>query len=196
MEFRVEELRQRVYELLDENADIVEERVEYGDPGASVGMLIESFIPAAAKAAVKASPLSEIDECVRIVPAGSPDRRAGHMAVLELPEDFFRLVYFRMEDWEEGVTEALEYGSLSCQLRRRQGPYGYRMASPGVALRRRGGRYLLMIYGSGPESKAAELEYVAEPKLREGKIDFPAGLKEDVCERVAEMVSRVMGIQR
>lgn len=195
MEFTVEELRNRVYDFLDENREILEERVEYGDPSASVGKLIESFIPAAAKAAIKSAPLSEIDETVRVVPPGSPDRRAAHMAVLELPADFFRLVYFRMDDWEEGVTAALEYGSSACQLRRRLGPYGYRMACPAVSLRRRGERYLLMIYGTGPESKAADLEYVAEPKLREGKIEFPAGLKEDVCERVAEKVRRVMGIE-
>lgn len=193
MEYTVKEVREYVYELLDESSEILEERVEYGDPGASVGILIEALLPRAARDVLLEAPLARIDESQRITPSGPLDRSAGHMAVMELPADFLRLIYFRMSDWEEGVSGVLEYGSLAWQLRRRKGLHGYRMVCPGVSLRRRGTRQLLLICGSGRDSKAEELEYVAEPEVKSGKIDLPPGLFHDVCERVADMVRKIIG---
>ncbi len=192
MEYDIKELRARIYELLDENQEILEERSDYGDPGASASILIERFLPIAAREVLSSASPEKIDESRRIVPNGSPERIADYVSVLEMPSDFLRLLYFRMSDWEEGVTEAMEYGSLACRLRSRIAPFGYRMTRPGVSLRRRGNRHLLMIYGSGPASRPAELEYLAMPELKDGKIDLPPGVVHDVCCRVSTMIREII----
>lgn len=186
MIFEVAKIITRVYDLLDENAEILEERVEYADPGTQLGPLIAGLLPRAARETLTEIPASRIDECrtLRDVASG-PE--------YSLPDDFLRLIYIRMSDWEEGVTEALAYGSESHRLRSRHAGGSRAYRRPGVAIRRTGARRHLLIYGSEAGSRIAELDYVAVPNVENGHIDLPPGVVHDVCERLAEYVTRIIG---
>lgn len=224
MKYDVKYIVSRVFDLLDENEEILEERVELADPGTHVAPLIAGLLPRIARDVLISIPADRIDECRRLVPADTgagaiPGRMApesqgsgdfeettvtfGNVteagprrAAMTLPADFLRLIYFRMDDWEEGVTDPLVYGSESHRLRYRCGSRGrFSRNSPAVAVRRAGSERKLLIYGTGPGSKMAELHYVAVPTVRDDMIDLPPGAVYDVCCRLAETVARIIGLR-
>lgn len=190
MKIRITEIIGKVYDLLDENAAILEERVEYGDPGTDLKSLIVLLLPEAASAVLSAVPLSRVDECRH---ASADVRHGGDgTAVVTLPSDFLRLVYFRMSDWRGGVSVPL--ASAGEERRLRQFPYmrARRRICPAVAVTERGDIRELEVFSTTPGARVSALDYIAVPKIEGEFIDLPPGLVPDVARRVAEAVSQII----
>lgn len=187
MKFRLEEIEERVFALLDENLTLIEERVEYRDPGTSPVSLVAMLLPDAARIILSSAPLAEIGDCKRVV-SGLRIETFGNHCELTLPERFLRLIYFRMADWEFGVSTPLAFGLEEHRLRARAG----RRASPAVAIRENGSDKRLEIYGTATSGNVAVLEYVEIPELKENSIDLPGQLFQEVCAKTAEMIRIIL----
>lgn len=184
----------RVYSLLDENEAILEERVEYGDPGTMLRPLIEDLLPDAARVVVSSAPLSKVDGCRHLVSLPAETGGEGGMSTVMLPGDFLRLVYLRMSDWRVGVTVPLASGGEEHQMRlRRHRDASRRRISPAVAIRYCGDRRMLEVFGSASGSTVAQLDYLPVPRIEGQYIDLPPALVPDVCAKTAEMVYAVIG---
>lgn len=200
MKYALTDVAGYVYALLDENREILEERVEYADPGVNLEPLITALLPEAARNVLMEASPDSFDECRELSgsQAGSPKQisTCANMATVSyrLPDDFLRLLYCRMSDWEEGVRIPLEYGSDAHRLRgRRYGSFSFACRRPAVAVKRRGKIADLLVYGTRQDSELAELCYVPRPVVIDGEIDLPPALLHDVCERTASMVRNILG---
>lgn len=192
MKVRIKDIEERVIALLDENKSIIEDRVEYGDPGMELPSLIRMIIPEAALKVVRETPIGDFRETVTYE-FPRPELDGEGRKVVRLPDDFLRLARVRMSDWSRGVRVPLDPEgdaySLRCgnslRCRRRQGP--------AVAITHRTGGLALEIFGTGADSRITCFEYVPLPAVDGAYIEIPAGLAEAVARTTAEMVIDVVG---
>lgn len=209
MKFKIMDIIGKVYAFLDENEEIVEELVEYGDPGTDLKSLIMMLLPDAATAVLSTLPLSQIDECRHAV-AERPElmqfadlplqevyvpvakHSSDGSATVRLPKDFLRLVYFRMSDWDRGVSVPL--ASAGEERRLRSIPYcrGRRRTSPAVAVTERGDIRELEVFNTAAPAAVAAFDYIAVPQIEGAYIDLPVRAVSAICRRVAEEVSQVI----
>lgn len=186
MKIKISEIVRKVYMLLDENETIIEERVEYCDPGAYLGNLIKEFLPDAALAVLSTVSSSRIDELGHLQ---NIKASTEPIPTIELPSDFLRLIYVRMEDWISGVTAPLAFGGEDYLLRcRRYRINGHRQIRPAAAIRLLGDEKQLEIFGSSPGNIVKHLYYVKKPTITDKCIDLPPGIVQDVCETIAKRV--------
>lgn len=196
MRTSIKTIEDHVLDLLDENRELLDERVEYCDPGVTLPVLIDRFVDTAAREVLLTAPVEAIDECRHL---GGSNMRAVHtradMATVALPPRFLRLLYFRMTDWQYGVVTPVAVGSEQHSLlaaeyvrvsrrRRRRGA---------VAVRHRGDVRELEVFGTYAGSQIAEFDWLEGPSLIDGMIDLPPGLLPEVCARIAGMVRQVVG---
>lgn len=189
MKIKVSEIVSKVFALLDENETILEERVEYGDPGTMVRPLIEDLLPDVARVTISNAPLRQIDDCRHLRPgvtAGPGE------AAYRLPDDFLRLVYVKMSDWSSGVVSPLSYDGEEYRLRLNRKSAARRRRAA-VAISYRGDERYLEVFGSDTSATLTALDYVQVPSVQGQYIDLPPALVSDVCARTAEMVSAVIG---
>ena len=187
MKIRVKEIEKRVIALLDENEAILDERVTYGDPETELRTLIEMLLPDAARMVLAGLPASRLSECSRLPVAGLR-HLSGSMALLPLPDDFLRLLYFRMSDWDRRVSEALVAGGEAYQLRFREGGRRRRGA---VAVTGAGEEKMLEIFGTGSDSTVVSACYLGAPEIVDGMIDIPASALYDIASKIASMVKEL-----
>jgi len=193
MRYTIYGIEGRVYALLDENQEIIEERVDYADPGTALSPLIRQVLPDAARIVLCTSSLGDIDEC-RHLPDGLRIKfRTEDYAEMRLPDGFLRLVNFRMSDWAYGVAQPLAYGGEMHRLRR----VGYirgsrRRFAPAVAVRTCGDVRTLEILGTTTGAEVAEFDYLTVPTITDDAIDLPPGVYAAVCAKVAEMVRMIL----
>ena len=186
MKFKLNDIVKRVYSLLDENETIIEERVEYGDPGTMLRGLIIDLIPDAARVVLNSAPLSAVDEYRSL--RDLPVEKRGSQTLLRLPDDFLRLVCFKMNGTERGVTEPLAFGGEEYMLR---AAGSTRRSRPAVAISHAGAEKTLEIFGDCG-AVAERLDYLAVPAIDGQHIDLPPGLFGDVCAKTAEMVTAII----
>lgn len=190
MKVKVTEIEKRVIALLDENSDILEERTVYGDESAEVKFLIRQLLPDAARAVLSEAALTDIDEVSSI---DSPAINFGSdgRGVMTLPDDYLRLVSFRMSDWTRSVSTPMDTTgdvyALRCSNRMLS-----RLKSPGVAVIHSKGGRTLEIFGSSSGATVALALYIATPVIDDGYISLPSALVSTVEKRTAEMVREVI----
>lgn len=195
MEFKLSHIEKRVYDLLDENGELLGERMEYCDPGADLGQLIRDLVPQAARVVLLQSAASKIDECRHITSA--PLRREGQgCMVMPLPPGFMRLLYIKMSDWQRGVTVPLPYNGEAYQVRTMPRFGRRQQRGPAVAVRERGDLRELEIFGSDSGANLETLDYIAEPSTDGATIDLPLSLLGDICRKTALMVREIIGDDR
>lgn len=194
MKYTIAEIEKRVYALLDEIPEILEELTEYSDPASSLHFLISELLPEAAAHELRQADSDDIDDCESL---NEEERHVSYdangMGLLPLPENFLRLLYFKMSDWSRGVSSMLTYGSEEHSLRY-PNPYrgrGVRRA-PAVACRNAGKDSLLEIFGSQPSARVEEFRYVGWPELQNGQICLPRRLYGKICERLATMIKEIV----
>lgn len=215
MKFKIMDIVGKVYAFLDENEEIIQELVYYGDPGVNLKSLIIMLLPDAASAVLSTMPLSRIDECRHAVDdtliAGRQEQQgvapdlplqeiyvpvARHeecgRAVVRLPKDFLRLVRFRMSDWETGVSVPL--ASAGEERRLRAIPYrrSRRRTSPAVAITERGDIKELEVFNTASPATVAELDYISVPECEGVYIDLPMRAVSEICRRIAEQVADII----
>lgn len=211
MKHQIREIEERVFALLDENPKILEERTDFADPGTSAVTLVRELLPDAARETLLTIPLSQIGECVHLnstvsdrveFAAGIKECSAATpsvtylrdgLAQIKLPDDFLRLVNFRMNDWVYGVSTPLSIDSDSYRLRMAVRPHSRRRGmSPGVVILKYGEIRTMQIFGSLTGSTIAEFDYIAEPEIDEDIIELPQGTFVSVCECLAEKIRTIL----
>lgn len=191
MKIKVKEIEALALALLDENDEILEDRVEYGDPGTELRGLIGTLLPEAARLVVCSASRADIDEVKEINPE-SVEYYGDGQATMKLPEDFLRLIYFRMSDWPRGVTEPLaaDGDSLALRLGRSARMFGRRQ-TPAVAICQTGQGKMLRVLGTSAGAGVAEGSYLSVPKVEGGMIDLAPRLVHPVAAKIAEMVKLI-----
>ena len=193
MKYKLSDIEQRVYALLDENRSVLEDRVEYGDPETSLRSLIREITPQAACKVLLSVQASEIDEFQTDIDTSAlrhPDERR---AILPLPPKFLRLLYFRMSDWWQGVSETLVFGGTEYQLYSRRHEPGYPLyrRNPAVVIGPFFGKRSLEIYNTGKDATVAEAAYIESPEFDGNRIDLPRGLFDAICQETASMIDAI-----
>ena len=207
MKYRISEVEERVYALLDENKTIADQLVDFEDPGMSIAGLIRIYLPEAANRTIIELPVDEFRECRHIylraeeggallapvaapkIAANSVTHLADGRARLELPSEFARLVNFRMSDWDYGVSSPLLYGSDACRLRLANYTRGGRRRSrPAVTIFTAGETRIMYIFGTSTGARIAEFDYLPSAEIVDEIVEIPLGAFDEMCRRIAAMI--------
>ena len=192
MKVKTAEIERRVIALLDENEEILEERMAYGDPETELMSLIRSLIPDAARIVLASAPAASLSES-QTIPATGLLHTEGNRALLPLPEKFLRLVYFRMSDWKRGIVSTLALDSEEYSLRFPGDGIRYaRRRAGAAAVVWYAGRRYLEIFNTGSRSTVASATCLLVPEIKNGVIDLPQSTVFDVVRKTAEMVNLVI----
>lgn len=193
MQVKISEIEARVWDLLDENRAVMEERMDWGDPGTDLGGLIRSLVPEAASAVMGAAPAGMFDDCAHARLRLQPDNDTGDLLTARLPADFLRILWIKADGWRRGVAQPLEYGGEAWQACARSVAGRRQRGGPAVAIRPRGDLRELEVYGASSAATGADLDYVARPAAVEGMIDLPPALIAEICRKTAEMTREITG---
>lgn len=198
MNYTMTEIEERIYALLDEDKETLDELVEYADPGATPAKLIRMVLPDAAQITLSRIPMSELTECRHITDlyasgGGGVTHMTSDRAVMTLPPDFLRLIYFRMDDWESGVRTPLAWGGDPYRLRASDPVRGTRRRTrPAVTIAERGDIRQLEIFGTRSGSRPEIFDYIPKPEFTETGMELPRGSLSAVCSETAEMIRLIM----
>lgn len=189
MVYRVSEILRDVRVALDENRESEALLSEGAVDTLELAEIIESKIEEAARAVVDESPVELLGRGKPL--EGDVFRGVRGSGWMRLPDDFERLIYFKMSDWESGVRKAV--GTETAEYERQKSRYGGvrgNSQKPVAAVVMKEAGLCLEFFGS--ESEEAEVEsglYYPEPRIdRHGGIDLPERLYRAVVNRIAEMV--------
>jgi len=115
---------------------------------------------------------------------------------INLPNDFLRLVTFRMSDWYRSVTEPITEDSplYAMQSSRYAGVRG-NPERPVVAIVHDASTQVLEFYScqAGPGVQVAKARYIPLPKIEDGYIELCPKLVRAVVYRAASMTASAVG---
>lgn len=115
---------------------------------------------------------------------------------INLPNDFLRLVTFRMSDWYRAVTEPITEDSpiYAMQSSRYAGVRG-NPERPVVAIVHDASKQVLEFYScqAGPGVQVAKARYIPLPKIENGHIELCPKLVRAVVYRAASMTAAAVG---
>lgn len=214
MKVKISEIERRVYTLLDENRELVDERVMYGDPETAIKSLIIDLLPDAARVVLCSIDASYIDDCIETglklevsmdkIPfsPAEPDITIGNVSlksdnlpgkIIKTEKPLLRLLYLRMSDWEYGVTQPLAVGSEEYTLRlpNPRRCWGRRV-KPAVAVLHHRAEPVLQVFGTDSASFVDEIAYLTVPEVSGAYIDLPPGCVSAVCSKLAQMVGEII----
>lgn len=197
MEFAVEDLMLQVRVALDENSSSVALQELREVDTLTVDELIESKLVPAALVVQRDAPRHLLD-------AGEPF--AGELrwesavgigrGELTLPEDFLRLVSFRMSDWRRDVTEAIyeDDPRYALQLSAFAGVRGC-PEKPVVAIIQTAEGLALEVYSSteGETVRVDRARYLPRPLIRNQKMRLCPRLREAVVHYAAFLTALTLG---
>lgn len=186
MTFEIKEIVKKVLHLLDENEEILQEKIEFGIAGTNLAELIPDIVLEVAPQCILEADTQNLNESIEAdveVEWEGP----GRGRVL-LPNDFLRLVSFRMSDWKRSLTRFMDYGSEAYQLRffPAKGRAGIRK-SPAAAICREGTHAWLEFIGStDPGAYAERFSYIPRPEIsQDGHIWLPQSLLPEIVRASA-----------
>jgi hypothetical protein len=115
---------------------------------------------------------------------------------VNLPDDFLRLVTFRMSDWSYPVTEAIteDDAAYPMQASRYLGVRG-NPERPVVAIVHDAGRQVLEFYScaAGPGVRVHAARYIPIPTVNDGEINLCPKLERATVYRLASMTCAIIG---
>lgn len=155
--------------------------------------LISSKIEEAARKVIASAPIMLLD-------GGRPVGdalywRGDGVGWVLLPDDFLRLVVFKMSDWERPVHTVVAPGTPTYQLQfsRCKGLRG-NPQKPIVALTRRAEGLALEFFSCCTESAVIEMgSYIPLPRIRDGYVNLPERCYKAVVYETASLVLVAMG---
>lgn len=198
MNYSVEDLVREARIAIDRNAN--------STPLASLGDVDTLTVDEIIRSKVEdAARLVEENAAHELLDAGKPfaasvtweNNVAGYGAGrVMLPDDFMRLVTFRMSDWYRPVTEAIteEHPIYSMQSSRYAGVRG-NPQRPVVAIVHGTAGKELEFYAcsAGPGVRVDKARYLPLPKVVDGEIDLCPKLQRAVVYRMASMACAIVG---
>lgn len=177
---------------LDENEEILREKESYGIPGTELVDLIGELLEEVATEVILRAPASALIDSKDA--EGEIEWEGPGRGSVSLPVDFLRLAYFRMSDWDRGVSDVVEYGSESYSLRfhPRRDRATVR-TSPAVSVGGGRGMNILKFIGSrDPGAYVEQLRYIPVPSAdMDGMVFIPERLVPAVTDSLAERVRGV-----
>ncbi|MDE5812515.1 MAG: hypothetical protein K2H61_09470 [Muribaculaceae bacterium] len=194
MVYQVRELVREIKIAIDENKEsdqlILDEDIET----LSMDELAETKIEEAARRVLTAAPLHQLDGGEWIEEAVYwRDKGAGW---LKLPDDFMRLLIFKMSDWERPVYEPITAADPQYQLQssRYRGLRGSPQ-KPVVAIVSRAAGLVLELYSCKDDTAEVEQAlYLPLPKIdRHGGINIPERCQRAVVYEAASLVLATIG---
>ena len=193
----VDELVRRVRIVLDENktsdALLSNEDIET----LSINELIRENLPRAARCVEESAPLYLLDSGIAFGSTigwfGQTGIGAG---VISLPDDFLRLIAFKMSDWDYAVTEAIQENSVEYQMQ--QSKYaGIRgnTQKPVVAIVQRPTGLSLEFYSckAGNNVTLSRARYIPVPKIVNGGIGLSEKLIDAIVYYTGYLVAIIIG---
>ncbi|MBD5197298.1 MAG: hypothetical protein HDS89_07595 [Bacteroidales bacterium] len=193
MDITMDEILGRVLKSIDENEEILVDKMSAGYESASVSELIRMLAPGTAEEVILAAEWGEIDEWLEL--DADVDWVEPGRGEVELPEDFLRLMVFRMSDWRRAVRSTVDPGSGVYALRFTPGRHreGVRKA-PMVALTGGEKRKRLEFIGStDPGAYVERSGYLPRPQRSEEDVLWiPRSLVCRVVDAIAEKVKSII----
>ena len=194
MKYGIRQITRDVRVTLDENRES-RQLIEIGDRE-TLGLdeLIASKVETAAGFVVLESPLSMMSGGYPL--DGDIYWERGNSGRMLLPEDYLRLLVFKMSDWERAVHEAIgaESAEYRLQSSRCKGLRG-NVQKPVVAVVRRGEGLELEFYSClSDEAEIEQGAYMRVPRIDgEGNIEIPERCYKAVVEKAAALVYESIG---
>ncbi|MDE6246640.1 MAG: hypothetical protein K2M41_02205 [Muribaculaceae bacterium] len=194
MIYKVEDISRDVRVALDENK-VSEQLIADEDIDTlSLDEIVRSKIEEGAERVFAEAPLSFLD-CGRVF-GDAVYWRDLNCGWILLPDDFMRLVIFKMSDWERPVWEAVMVTDprYELQFSRYQGIRG-NPQKPVVAIVRRMEGLALEFFSCRDQSATVEqAKYISVPKIdSDGGINIPERCYKAVVYKVASMTSYSLG---
>lgn len=193
MEYGIDELKQEVRIALDQNMSSAPLLASGDIDTLSLDDIIESKIADAARFVLEASPAKYLDGGKAIGGSIEWEGEQGRgMGVISLPDDYLRLLTFQMSDWSRAVTVPItEDDPLYAQQSSRYPGVRGCPQKPVVAIVNQAEGLALEFYscngGEGVTVKKAQ--YIAIPKIEEGKIEICDKLKSAVVYYTAYLTA-------
>lgn len=169
----------------------------YGEPWMDLRDMIGRLIPEMAREVILRADFSELGEFNSL--GGTPTvlaRGEEKRMLLPLPSDYLRLVYIRMSDWLDTVTDVETRSRAELSYRRfLERRAGYEsMGEPALRHTFFRGAKALEILGSAEGSTVAEGGYLPEPVIDPaGSLTFPPSLREALIESLTEKIKEIRG---
>lgn len=199
MEYSVSDIVNDVRVALDENvrtgSGIVAQLEELGDPDTlTLDDIIESKVEDAARLVLENAAHWLLGEGIAIPGSLIVPRETGYVTgTMELPEDFLRLLTFKMSSWRMPVTVAVTEDSPLYEVQ--SSPYAGVRGNPErpvVAITHQGdgsSGLLLECYSCTEGDTLVKARYIAVPKVSGGKIVLPGKLYRAVVYRTASLTA-------
>ena len=122
-------LTRRAVMLLDEDMEEIAAAEVFGDPGMELSRLVGELVPEGASKTMREADFGDIDETLSLC-GGKKVMAAASRLEMKVPDDFLRLVEFRMSDWRE--PQAVMHGYSLPGLRLENRPDGRYMIADGT----------------------------------------------------------------
>lgn len=194
MVYRIRGIERDVRVAMDENSRHEALLREEDTDTLTLTEIIRSKIAEAARIVVRAAPRHLLDGGVPFGDAIHWERDFSGWTLL--PDDFMRMLVFRMSDWERPVYEAITESDARYALQhsRYKGIRG-NPQKPVVAIVRRNEGLVLELYSCHSESSTvSQALYLPIPKIdRDGGIEIPEPCYEAVVYETASLVSASIG---
>lgn len=182
--------------LLDEHPEIMEQAVDFGDLEMDIRSLAAELAPQAVRKTLAEAPLADIDEALPLTGTLCAD---GECRRLELPDNFLRLVEFRMSDWSRSLTECgtTETGTVTrwhpeILMHHPRGADPEPREAPAIALGFGPEGRVLHIRGTDPGATVATARYLPAPQPDATSFMIPAGLFHAAASQLARMIHSIV----
>lgn len=177
MNVKVSWLTRRAVMLLDEDLAEISEAEVFGDMGMELGRLVDELVAEGAAKTMREADSGDIDE-TRSLCGDHRVTASGTLLELKVPDDFLRLVEFRMSDWCRGLTDWREPQAVT---------HGYSL--PGLRLEHRpDGRYLIA-EGTRPGATVVSAQYLPVPQVKDDGGDRTVWIPRSLVNRTARTIA-------
>lgn len=166
-------LTRRAVMLLDEDMEEIVAAEVFGDPGMELSRLVGELVPEGASKTMREADFGDIDETLSLC-GGKKVMAAASRLELKVPDDFMRLVEFRMSDWPRSLTDWREPQAVM---------HGYSL--PGLRLENRpDGRYLIAD-GTKAGATVVSAQYLPLAEVKDDGHDRTVWIPRSLVNRTA-----------
>ena len=158
---------------LDEN-QVESEYLATGTDNMELDEIIRAKLPDAARAIVEMCPLSLLNADTLALDTQSQVKNEDRSGYIELPEDFLRLVSFKLKSWNRTVTTVADEGSPTDLMQRNPFTRGTPLKPVCVFGHRADGRRILEYFTAGGDDRGRPVHdieratYVPDPVVEHG----------------------------
>lgn len=169
----IEELVEAVRVTLDEN-QVESEYLATGTDNMELDEMIRAKLPDATRAIVEMCPVELLNADALALDTQSQVKNEDRSGYIEAPDDFLRLVNFKLASWNRGVTSVVAEGSSTAQMQRNPFTRGTPLKPVCVFGHRADGKRILEYFTAGRDDRGRPVHdieratYVPDPVVEHG----------------------------